>query len=224
MEGEKGGQTGGTPKSARFGPPALRCSGRMPSRGRGNGRTQPSRGRTDASRPPPRRRAQRNPDPNVPDSRETVVLTIASSPEELVAIRELFEEYVRNLPVDLGFQKFPEEVRDLPGAYSAPGGTLLLARVGGTAAGCVGLRAGPGGAAELKRLYVRPRFRRLGIGRVLVETVVETARGRGYGSLCLDTLPTMEEAHRLYQSLGFAETEPYYDSPVAGTRFLRLEL
>jgi ribosomal protein S18 acetylase RimI-like enzyme len=88
----------------------------------------------------------------------------------------------------------------------------------------VGLRAGPGGRGELKRLYVRPAFRRRGIGRVLVDTMIEAARGRGYTSLCLDTLPSMEDAYRLYLVLGFEPTEPYYETPVPGTRFLAYPL
>jgi len=139
-------------------------------------------------------------------------------------VRELFEEYARSLPVDLGYQRFREEVEELPGAYRAPGGTLLLARAGPDAAGCVGLRPGPGRSGELKRLYVRPAHRRRGIARALVETVIEAARGRGYDSLCLDTLPSMEDAYRLYLALGFEPTEPYYETPVPGTRFLAFAL
>jgi putative acetyltransferase len=153
-----------------------------------------------------------------------ITLAIASTNDELTAVRELLVEYARGVPVDLAYQRFREEVRELPSAYAAPGGTLLLARVGPEAAGCVGLRPGPGRSGELKRLFVRPAYRRMGIGRVLVETVVETARGRGYTSLCLDTLPSMEHAYRLYLALGFEPTEPYYETPVPGTRFLAYAL
>jgi putative acetyltransferase len=177
-------------------------------------------------------RARRTPEGGEPGPPESVPepasadpeLTIASSPAELASVRELFQEYANSLPVDLAYQGFDEEVRDLPGAYAAPGGTLLLAVIGGVPAGCVGLRAGPVGSGEIKRLYVRPAYRRRGLGRVLVETLVETARGRGYGALVLDTLPTMDDAYRIYRSLGFEACEPYYATPVVGTRFLRLDL
>ncbi|HKV89846.1 MAG TPA: GNAT family N-acetyltransferase [Thermoplasmata archaeon] len=153
-----------------------------------------------------------------------MTLTIASDPADLATVRELFREYADALPVDLAYQGFDTEVRDLPGPYSAPGGTLILARAGREPVGCAGLRPGPPGSGELKRLYVRAPHRRSGVGRILVETVIEAARGRGYSTLYLDTLPSMEVARRLYLSLGFEETEPYYPSPVPDTRFFRLSL
>jgi putative acetyltransferase len=161
-----------------------------------------------------------DPAPRAPD----IEIGLASGPAEVEAVRALFLEYAHSLPVDLAFQGFDREVAELPGEYSAPRGTLLLARVGGSPAGCVALRRAPDGQGEVKRLYVRPEFRGLGIGRTLVETLIEAARGRGYRSLCLDTLPTMESGYKLYRSLGFEEVGPYYETPVVGTRFLRRDL
>jgi ribosomal protein S18 acetylase RimI-like enzyme len=76
----------------------------------------------------------------------------------------------------------------------------------------------------MKRLYVRPGHRGLGIGRALAEAVIAEARDAGYSSMRLDTLPQMQAAQAMYETLGFREIEPYYPSPVPGTRFLELDL
>ncbi len=132
--------------------------------------------------------------------------------------------------------------RSLPGEYAEPRGTLLLAlvdpvnvsedagrqaptlqRADGTlahVAGCCALRpldsADYPNAAEMKRLYVRPGFRGLGLGRQLAEAILDAARSAGYGCVLLDTLDDMESARALYEDLGFAEVPPYYHNPIAG--------
>ena len=143
---------------------------------------------------------------------------------EIAVARELFLEYADAIGVDLGFQNFDEELAGLPGDYAPPGGCLLLAFAGDEAAGCVALRSFGGVACELKRLYVRPRFRAHGLGRELAEEVVARARGLGYERMLLDTLPAMRAAAALYLSLGFREREPYRFNPVEGTRFFELKL
>jgi GNAT superfamily N-acetyltransferase len=144
--------------------------------------------------------------------------------EAVAACRELFVEYQQRLGVSLCFQGFDRELAELPAAYARPRGRLLLARIAGEAAGCVALRAIDARDAEMKRLFVRPAYRGMGIGRTLAECAIDEARGLGYATLKLDTLPQMREAHGLYGALGFVETAPYNDHPVEGTRFLALDL
>jgi len=142
----------------------------------------------------------------------------------LEACRGLFVEYERGLGVSLCFQGFERELANLPGDYARPRGRLLLARIAGEPGGCVALRPLEGGAAEMKRLYVRPEYRGMGIGRMLAECVLDEARGLGYNVVKLDTLPAMREAQRLYAKLGFADAGRYNDNPVEGVRFLALDL
>lgn len=139
-------------------------------------------------------------------------------------LRGLFLEYARSLGVDLGFQNFEQELRDLPGDYAAPRGLLLLAWVEGQAAGCCALRpldtADYANACEMKRLYVRPPFRKLGLGRLLSEATLDAARVQGYDHVLLDTLDDMEAARALYEDLGFVDIPPYYHNPIAGAHYL----
>jgi GNAT superfamily N-acetyltransferase len=143
---------------------------------------------------------------------------------DILTARELFQDYADGLGIDLCFQGFDQELAELPGAYAPPGGRLLLGLIGDDPAGCVALRSLDGGVCEMKRLFVRPGFRGTGLGRLLAEAVIAEARGLGYERMRLDTLPVMSEAQRLYESLGFRDIEPYYESPVPGVRFLELEL
>lgn len=140
------------------------------------------------------------------------------------AARALFAEYQAALGVDLSFQNFDAELGGLPGAYAPPRGRLLLARHDGALAGCGALRPLDATACEMKRLYVRPAFRSSGAGRALAEFLIAEARAAGYRRMCLDTLPQMAAAQRLYQHLGFRDIAAYRHNPIAGTRFLALDL
>lgn len=148
----------------------------------------------------------------------------ATAPHEIEVVRALFAEYAAELPVDLAFQGFAEELATLPGAYAGPGGVLLLAWADDLAAGCVGLRPFAPGACELKRLYLRPAFRGLGLARRLTTAALAEARGRRYARILLDTLPGMVEAQRLYRTLGFREIGPYRTNPVPGAKYMELAL
>ena len=139
-------------------------------------------------------------------------------------IRALFSEYAASLPIDLSYQNFSTELSGLPGKYAEPDGRLLLARVDGQSAGCVALRRFDETRAEMKRLYVRPGYRGLQLGRLLAERAIDAARRADYEAILLDTLSTMDHAKQLYRRLGFVEIEPYYESPVIGTTFLQLQL
>ena len=141
-------------------------------------------------------------------------------------VRPLLLEYAGSLSFDLCFQDFERELAGLPGDYAPPDGALLLARVDGAPAGCVALRRLGGTAGELKRLYVRPGHRGLGLGRALAESAITTARELGYGQLRLDTTPEMAAAHELYRTSASARSrlpaEPDRGYPLPRARARRL--
>jgi ribosomal protein S18 acetylase RimI-like enzyme len=145
---------------------------------------------------------------------------------DLASAVTLFRAYASSLDVDLAYQDFEGEMAAMPGKYAPPQGVLLLARnAEGAAIGCVGLRPiDPPGCCEMKRLYVTPEGRGSGLGRALVEALVGIAERIGYREMRLDTLPSMAGAQALYRNLGFGVIVPYYETPVAGTLFMRRAL
>lgn len=149
------------------------------------------------------------------------MITIVHAGEEYIGyIRQLFTEYAVSLGIDLSFQDFKKELEELPGEYTPPDGRLLLAQYNGHDAGCVGLRKITTEICEMKRLYVKPKFRRKGIGRNLATAIIEEARRIGYVRMRLDTLPSMKNAMALYHSLGFKPTKPYRYNPIEGAIFM----
>jgi len=139
-------------------------------------------------------------------------------------VRVLLREYEASLGFTLEFQHFEVELAQLPGDYAPPDGALFVARVDGETAGCVALRRFAPATCELKRLYVRPGRRGLGLGRLLTEAAIAAARELGYARMRLDTTPGMEAAQELYRSLGFREIDRYRPNPVHGASFFELEL
>ena len=150
-------------------------------------------------------------------------LTQATTPAEIDLARELFHEYAAWLKFDLCFQNFSQELAELPGKYAPNSGRLLLAYVDDTLAGCITLRKLDDDTCEMKRLFIRQDFRGKGLGRVLIQRIIDEARDIGYKRMRLDTLPgKMDSAIHLYESFGFADVAPYYNSPVDGTRYMEL--
>lgn len=149
------------------------------------------------------------------------------STQDLDHVRSLFLEYTASLDVDLDFQGVDDEMTNLPGKYAAPSGALLLARDGAELLGCGALR--PFGApekriCEMKRLYIRPSARGIGLGQRLAESLIERAVAMRYSTMLLDTLDSFTAAIRLYEMLGFERVEPYYDNPLAGVSYWMLDL
>jgi putative acetyltransferase len=146
------------------------------------------------------------------------------SPELWQIARTLVREYAASLNVNLDFQNFEEELLHFEQEYAPPTGTFLLARANTEFLGCGALRCFSETECEMKRLYVRPAGRNLGLGRQLAQALITEARSLGYDRILLDTLPTMQSAHALYQSLGFTPTGPYRFNPIEGSAYLKLDL
>ncbi len=148
----------------------------------------------------------------------------AKTSQQIALTLALFEEYAAWLGFDLSFQDFAAELLALPGHYAPPQGRLLLALVDEEIAGCAALRPLKDGICEMKRLFVRPAFRGKGIGKLLTERIIKEARAIGYLTMRLDTLPIMQAAVHLYQTLGFTQCGAYYKTPLPDSIFMELKL
>jgi putative acetyltransferase len=143
---------------------------------------------------------------------------------EFAAGRLLFEEYAASLGIDLCFESFDSELNQLPTMYGPPWGCLLLARLDEGFVGCGGVRRLSDAVCEMKRLYVRPVARGMGLGRTLATELVQKAAALGYTRMVLDSLVDMTPAQALYRSLGFREISPYYDNPSPGFVYMALDI
>lgn len=153
--------------------------------------------------------------------------------------RTLMREYAAHLNASVGGEhicvdSLEAELAALPGPYAEPDGAVLLAYVSDEPAGCAALKpvhAESEHLCEMKRLWVRPSYQGLGLGRLLAESLVALARERGYAAMVLDTMPrTMPSAYALYRAMGFVPVERYNNNPVLRQidaheiAWLRLEL
>ena len=152
------------------------------------------------------------------------VIRAAENSADIATVRTLFLEYAAQLDFSLCFQDFDAELASLPGDYAAPAGGLWLVEREGVAIGCVGLRPLEPGICEIKRLYLRPAARGLGLGRSLAETVIDAAQRHGYGAMRLDTVDSMAAAQALYRGLGFRERDPYGSHRHKMLRYFELAL
>jgi ribosomal protein S18 acetylase RimI-like enzyme len=149
----------------------------------------------------------------------------ATSEDDLDTARTLFREYAESLDFDLDFQDFEAEMQALPGPYAAPTGAILLAEADGEVAGVVAVKPlDEDGVCEMKRLYVRPDYRRQGIGHALAQAVIDVAEDLGYDVMRLDTVASMTAARSLYRSLGFERRDAYYHNPLPGAVYMEKSL
>lgn len=154
-----------------------------------------------------------------------MIRRILDHPGDIDTIRQLFREYQDFLGISLCFQSFEEELDSLPGKYSPEqNGSLYLAEHDGKAAGCVAFYRVDHTTCELKRLFVRPRFQKLGLGKSLMDIAIRDATGAGYQTMILDSLSRLEDACRMYKRFGFEEIEPYNVNPHADVKYFSRSL
>ena len=151
-------------------------------------------------------------------------IDIKAAYNDLENIKLLFNEYTTMLGVNLTFQGYDEEIKNLPGKYALPYGRLYIAYCNNKAAGCIALRKFENDGCEMKRLFVRPEYRHLKIGKKLVDKIIEDARELKYKYMVLDTLSNLHEAVSLYRKFGFQEVEAYYENPLDNVLYFKLEL
>lgn len=151
-------------------------------------------------------------------------IDIKAAYNDLENIKLLFNEYTTMLGVNLTFQGYDEEIKNLPGKYALPYGRLYIAYYNNKAAGCIALRKFENDGCEMKRLFVRPEYRHLKIEKKLVDKIIEDARELKYKYMVLDTLSNLHEAVSLYRKSGFQEVEAYYENPLDNVLYFKLEL
>ncbi|RGY98437.1 GNAT family N-acetyltransferase [Clostridium sp. AM58-1XD] len=140
-------------------------------------------------------------------------------------IKDLIIEYTESLGRDLAFQNLTEELCDLKGKYTSPNGEILAAVTDeGQVIGCVAFHRHTDSRCEMKRLYVKPEFRKMNAGQNLIEAIIQIAKRNGFREMVLDTIKPLESAVRLYRKYGFDETAAYYDNPMDDVIYMKLIL
>ena len=142
-----------------------------------------------------------------------MMLIEATTTEDFNEAALLFLEYANGLGIDLGFQQFKEELKTLPIMYRRPTGILYLMRVNNESVACTGVRKIGENIAELKRMYVREAYRKMGVAQKLLDASLLFAKEAGYEKIRLDTLDTMLPAMTLYEKNGFQKIPAYYFNP-----------
>jgi putative acetyltransferase len=156
--------------------------------------------------------------------RQTVHIREAVFPSDTTSLIEVIREYVRWLDMDLSYRGFESEMASFERVFTLPSGMFFIAEADGEIAGCAGLLRHTDETAEVKRLYVRERYRGRSLGEQLVSTVIKKSRLLGFSKLILDAVPQTKFAQKLYERMGFTETVPYYANPAEGTRFFEMRL
>ncbi len=153
-----------------------------------------------------------------------VEIIIANTTKEYETAATLFQEYAAWLNIDLSFQNFDTELKQLQEMYFLPQGVILLAKEKKNFIGCVAIRKKENNIAELKRMYVKPVHQRKAVATLLLEKALIMAKELGYKKIRLDTLANMTAAINLYTKHGFYEIEAYYFNPEKNAIFFEREL
>jgi len=141
-------------------------------------------------------------------------MTIIDGKHHINQVRNLIIEYTQMLNRDLSFQNIDDELKDPSKKYTAPAGELLVAIENDEVVGMIAYHKHSTTRCEMKRLYVKPKYRGMKLGEQLIQKLIELAIQSGYTEMVLDTLLPLQSAIYLYQKLGFQQCEPYYNNPM----------
>ena len=153
-----------------------------------------------------------------------IEIKAAHTPADFLVAKELILEYIEWLAFDLAFQHIDKELNSLPEMYGGPDGGLVFASINGKAVGVAGIRKYTDKECELKRMYVKPESRGLGIGKLLLTACVEIAKKCNYDVIKLDTTDTMKSAIKIYVDNGFIEIPAYRYNPHEAARYFELKI
>jgi ribosomal protein S18 acetylase RimI-like enzyme len=149
---------------------------------------------------------------------------LANNPKDFSEAATLFKEYAASLNFDLCFQNFDTELNEIDVKYNSPHGGLILIRLNNESVGCAAVRKLEDKIGELKRMYIQPGHRGLGLGHELLKKALEMAKALGYETVRLDTIKTMTEATRIYERFGFVSIPPYCYNPMDNALYLEKRL
>ena len=141
-------------------------------------------------------------------------MTIIDGKHHINQVRNLIIEYTQMLNRDLSFQNIDDELKDPSKKYTASAGELLVAIENDEVVGMIAYHKHSATCCEMKRLYVKPKYRGMKLGEQLIQKLIELAIQSGYTEMVLDTLLPLQSAIYLYQKLGFQQCEPYYNNPM----------
>lgn len=145
-------------------------------------------------------------------------------PSDLENVLEIYREYIASTNADLSFQENEKEFLYLDEKYSNERSQIFLAYSSSQVIGCAAFREYTQDICELKRLYVRPVGRGVGVGAELLEKTIQVSKSIGYKRMCLDVLPEFQIALNLYKNRGFVKHHPITTNEIHGTEFLSFDL
>jgi DNA-binding MarR family transcriptional regulator len=131
-------------------------------------------------------------------------------------VAELNRRSTRGFDPSVGATALPHEVRP-------PCGQFFVAYLHGEPVGCGAVKHHLDAPAEIKRMWIAPQARGLGLGRRLLETLEACARAGGARVAHIETSAVLTEALSLYRSTGWVEVPPFNDEPFAD-HWLKKEL
>jgi len=145
-------------------------------------------------------------------------------PSDAKELNSLIREYVAWLNIDLSYQDFEGEMKQIESLFTLPNGQYTFAIRNSKVAGGVGFRSINSEMAEVKRLYVRPEYQGFALGKALMNNLLKKLTYLGYEKVVLDAVPPTVHAKLLYESMGFYEIEPYFNNPIPNTKFYCINL
>lgn len=136
-------------------------------------------------------------------------------------LAKLFREYEQDLGFELSFQNFNDELKNLRKMYGPPHGkAFLLKDADENYFGCVAVRKLENQIGEIKRMYLNPKWRGKGYGKILMDIALKATKNLGYKKVRLDTLDTMKSAIAIYKEAGFYEISQYRENPFNNAVFM----
>ncbi len=150
-------------------------------------------------------------------------MKIVEGSKYLADVKKLIIEYTDSLNRNLEFQGLRQELENLDSKYKQ-GDIFIALSHQNEPIGCAALYEHNKNRCEMKRLYVKPKYRKLKLGKKLVERIIQSAKDKGYKEMVLDTIKPLKSAIHLYKKFGFVECEPYYNNPMDDVIYLKLKL